>query len=152
MVSSDVIDTLNGLIETCKDGEYGFRSCAANATRGDLSQLFAGRADECRRAARELQTLVTQLGGKAEESGTAAAAVHRGWVAVRSKLAGYTDLALLEECKRGEDVAMEHYRSALSESLPGGVVLLVQSQYEGVQQNHALMRGLRDEARLAAHA
>ncbi len=28
MSKDDVIDALNGLIETCKDGEYGFRTCA----------------------------------------------------------------------------------------------------------------------------
>jgi hypothetical protein len=28
MDNDDVIDTLNKLIETCKDGEFGFRACA----------------------------------------------------------------------------------------------------------------------------
>src|SRR5678810_541401 len=30
MTNENVIDTLNTLIETCKDGEYGFRTCAEN--------------------------------------------------------------------------------------------------------------------------
>lgn len=152
MDNDEVIDRLNKLIETCKDGEYGFASCAENAKRGDLQQLFANRADDCRRAALELQTLVTRLGGTPEDSGTASGAVHRGWVAAKGKLTGYSDLALLEECERGEDVAVEHYRSALADDLPASVLLIVQQQYNGLKSNHAQVRSLRDEARAAAHA
>ena len=31
MTNDDIIDTLNKLIETCKDGEYGFRTSADHA-------------------------------------------------------------------------------------------------------------------------
>ncbi|MGZ8198608.1 MAG: DUF2383 domain-containing protein, partial [Burkholderiales bacterium] len=34
--TKDVIDTLNDLIETCKDGEEGFRTCAEDIKRADL--------------------------------------------------------------------------------------------------------------------
>lgn len=150
MEDQDVINTLNKLIETCKDGEYGFRSCSDAARRGDLRQLFASRAEDCRHAAVELQTLVRRMGGKAEDSGSAAGVVHRGWVAVKATLAGYTDLSLLEECERGEDVALRHYREALAEALPPNVLLVARQQFEGAQRNHAQIRMLRDEARLSA--
>ncbi len=31
MDNKEVVSTLNDLIETCKDGEYGFRECAEHA-------------------------------------------------------------------------------------------------------------------------
>jgi uncharacterized protein (TIGR02284 family) len=151
MSNDDVIDCLNDLIETSKDGEYGFRASAEYLRDPAIKQTFMARAEECRQAAAELQALVTRLGGKAEDSGSAAGAVHRGWVAVKGTLAGYTDKAILEETERGEDTAMTAYRKALSEeALPADVRAVVERQYEGVKRNHAQVRSLRDQARAAA--
>ena len=36
MTNENVIDTLNTLIETCKDGEYGFRTCAEHVKSAQL--------------------------------------------------------------------------------------------------------------------
>lgn len=147
MDHKDTIAVVNRLIETAKDGEYGFTSAAEHLHRPDLRQLFSSRADECRRAAAELQALVIELGGKAEDSGTAAGAMHRGWIAVKSKLAGYTDLAILEEAERGEDIALARYRDALEEELSLSVRLVIERQFGGVKYNHAQVRALRDQER-----
>jgi uncharacterized protein (TIGR02284 family) len=144
------IDTLNNLIETSKDGEYGFRASAEHARDPQVKRLFMNRADECATAARELQQQVVQLGGSAEDSGTAAGAMHRGWVAVKSSLSNYTDLQILEETERGEDKALRTYEKAMATSLPDAVRMLVASQYEGVKRNHDQVRALRDAARAAA--
>jgi len=148
MDNKDTIAVVNRLIETSKDGEYGFTSAAEHLRRADLRQLFSTRADECRRAAGELQALVIELGGKAEDSGTAAGAMHRGWIAVKSKLAGYTDLAILEEAERGEDIALARYRHALEqENLPLTVRMVIERQLDGVKYNHAQVRAVRDQER-----
>lgn len=150
MSNDDIIDTLNDLIETSKDGEYGFQTSAEYLKDPALKQSFTARAEGCRQAAAELQQLVVRLGGKAEDSGTAAGALHRGWVAVKGTLAGYTDKAILEETERGEDIALAAYRNALDEALPPDVRLVVERQYEGVKRNHLQVRSLRDAARVAA--
>lgn len=147
MSQDDVIACLNTLIETSKDGEYGFRTSADQATDAQLKQFFLQRADECRDAATELQALVRDHGGTAEDSGTAAGAMHRGWVAVKSKLAGYTDLAVLEDVERGEDKAVGDYRAVLGKALPPGVRAVLERQFEGVKRNHAQVRALREQAR-----
>ncbi|MDO9438109.1 PA2169 family four-helix-bundle protein [Hydrogenophaga sp.] len=149
MKDSHTIDTLNKLIETCKDGEYGFKASADHAKEPQIKQLFDARSQDCRRAAAELQTLVVQRGGKPEDSGTAGGAVHRGWVAVKGTLAGYTDLAMLEETERGEDVALKSYRDALKEELPIEVRSIVEAQYQGVKRNHDQIRALRDQHKAA---
>ena len=146
-LNDDTIDTLNNLIETSKDGEYGFRSSAEVMRNAETRQLLQRRADECRQAASELQALVMSLGGNAEDSGSLAAAAHRGWVAVKGTLSGYTDLAILEETERGEDTALAAYRTAIESGLPDSVRSTVERQYEGVKRNHAQIRALRDQAR-----
>ena len=150
MDKDDVIDTLNDLIETCKDGEYGFRACAEHTQAADLKADLTRHADECQKGARELQTAVVKLGGKPDEKGSASGSVHRGWVALRGSLSGYSDVAMLEECERGEDVALSRYRKALEEELPPDVRPIVERQYEGVMRNHQDVRALRDRLR-AAH-
>lgn len=150
MSNDDIIDTLNDLIETSKDGEYGFHTSAEYLKDAALKQTFTARAEECRQAAAELQQLVVHFGGKAEDGGSAAGALHRGWVAVKGTLAGYTDKAILEETERGEDVALASYRNALEQPLPADVRLVLERQYEGVKRNHLQVRTLRDRARMAA--
>lgn len=149
MTNDEVIETLNDLIETCKDGEYGFRACAEHVESASIATLLTRRADDCAEGARELQAQVAQLGGKPDTGGTATGAMHRGWVSVRGTLEGYDDLAMLEECERGEDVAVARYRSALKEALPESVRAVVQRQYEGVKRNHDQVRDLRDRLKNA---
>ena len=143
----DIIDALQDLVETCKDGEYGFKACAEHARRQDLKALFMQRADDCRGGAEELNEQIRNLGGKPEESGSAMGAVERGWLAVRSKLSTYDDKAMLEECERGEDNALARYRKALKKPLPAGVKLIVERQLQGVQRNHDQIKMLRDQFR-----
>lgn len=142
----DVIDALQDLVECCKDGEYGFRECAEQARRPDLKSMFLQRADDCRRGADELNQKLRSLGGKTEDSGSAAGALHRGWVAVRSALTTYDDKAVLQECERGEDNAMARYRKALKQALPADVKQLVERQFQQVQRNHDEVKRLRDSA------
>ncbi|MBG9389675.1 ferritin-like domain-containing protein [Caenimonas aquaedulcis] len=146
----DVVDALQDLVECCKDGEYGFRACAEQAKRADLKSTFMQRADDCRGAAQELNEQIRNLGGKAEDGGSVAGAMHRGWVSVKSALTTYDDKAVLEECERGEDNAIARYRKALKQTLPAGVKLIVERQMQGVQRNHDQIKMLRDQFRAAS--
>ncbi|HSC62493.1 MAG TPA: PA2169 family four-helix-bundle protein [Caldimonas sp.] len=150
MSNDDVIDELNTLIETCKDGEYGFRTCAEHVKSDQLRQVFTSRADECRKGATELQSLVTRLGGKPDTGSSVSGTVHRGWVNVKGMLTGDSDQAALNECERGEDAALERYRDAIKKTLPDDVAAVVQRQYEGVKRNHDQIRTLRDQVRSTA--
>ena len=40
MDRNSVTETLNDLIENCKDGEYGFQTCSEHAKAADLKQFF----------------------------------------------------------------------------------------------------------------
>lgn len=146
----DVIDVLQDLVECSKDGEYGFRESASQVTREDLKVTLLQRAHDCRRAVQELNEQIRMLGGSTEEHGSAAGAVHRGWVSVKSALSSQDDKAVLEECERGEDNAMARYRKALNKPLPASVKLVVERQMQGVKTNHDQIKKLRDELRSAS--
>jgi len=150
MDNRDIVDSINRLVETSKDGEFGFAKCAEHARDANLRQLLQRRADECRQAAAELRAVVGELGGEPDDGGSASAALHRGWVAVKGALTGHSDKALLEECERGEDVALARYQSALDDDLPPHLRAIVERQYAGVKRNHAEMRTLRDLERARA--
>ena len=147
--TADVIETLNDLIETCKDGEYGFRLCSEHADSPQLKSTLSQRAAECQTAAAQLQAHVVALGGEADTDGSVLGAVHRGWVTVKASLSSKDDLAMLEECERGEDAALQSYRDALKTDLPAAIRTLVEQQADGVKRNHDLIRRLRDTLKAA---
>ena len=147
MDSDEVISTLNDLIETSKDGEDGFRTCAEDASDPELKSFFMTRAQHCAAAVIELQDMVRAHGGDPETSGRLGAAVHRRWIDVKSLITGKDDKAVLKECERGEDFAVASYRRALEKNLPVEVRSLVERQYQGVLQNHDQVRVLRDRYR-----
>ena len=146
-MSDNITSILNDLVETCKDGEKGFRSAAEDTKNAELKPMFLQRAQDCATGATDLQQLIARLGGNPEEGGSVAGAMHRGWVTLKAAVSGRTDLAILEECERGEDVAKARYAKALEETLPEDIQLVVQRQYNGVMRNHDQIRDLRDRYR-----
>ena len=142
--NDDVISTLNGLIETCKDGQDGFKEAAEGVERSDLKSLFYEFSQQRSQFAGELQELVRTLGGDPEKSGSMAAALHRGWINIKSAVTGKDEGAILNECERGEDVAKNAYKEALEEALPANVLEVVQTQYTAVQAAHDRVKALRD--------
>ena len=142
--NEDVVDVLNDLLESSRDGEYGFTACAEHADSAQLKSVFQRHARECAAAAVELEHEVRRLGGEPASGGTVAGALHRGWVSVKSALSVHDDKAVLQECERGEDAAVARYRKALKAALPLDVRALVERQSQGAQRNHDEVRGLRD--------
>lgn len=146
--NDEVIDTLNELLESCRDGEYGFMASAEHATSADLKATLLRHSDECRTSGLELQTLIRQLGGEPDEGGSMSGALHRGWVSVRGTLSGYSDEAMLDECERGEDSAVARYRKALKENLPAAIRGVVERQSQGAQRNHDQIKAMRDALKM----
>src|SRR6478736_4912634 len=146
MEKSEVISTLNDLIQTCKDGVEGFRTCAEDISNQELKSYFNDRAERCARSAEDLQDLVIAYGGDPATSSHLSGTLHRRWVDVRSAITGKSDQDVLDECERGEDVAKHYYQAALKKDLPEDVRLVIEDQYEGVKSNHDQVKGLRNQA------
>jgi uncharacterized protein (TIGR02284 family) len=140
--NDNVISTLNNLIETCKDGENGFRTAASGVKNGELKMLFNLYSQQRAQFAAELQAEVRSLGGDPEETGSVAASLHRGWINIKSAVTGEDEGAVVSECERGEDAAVENYQEALNETLPANVLAIVERQYVQVKEAHDRIRAL----------
>ena len=141
--NKDVTSVLNDLIETCKDGEQGFRTAADKAKDSSLKSLFSKYASQRAGYVQELQSAVRELGEEPATSGHVAATLHRGWINLKEALSKDEDKALIFECESGEDAAMKNYKDALSKSLPANVLSLVQKEFSGVQEAHGVIRDLK---------
>jgi uncharacterized protein (TIGR02284 family) len=139
----EVSGVLNDLIETCKDGEQGFRSAAEKAKASSLKSLFAQYAAQRAEYARELQGLVRQMGGDPATSGHVAGTLHRGWLNLKEALTKNEDKALIDECEAGEDAAVKNYREARSKALPAQVTAIVERQAAGVEEAHRALSDLK---------
>jgi uncharacterized protein (TIGR02284 family) len=138
----NVISTLNGLIETCRDGQNGFQTAAEGVTNSELKTLFHGYAQQRARFVGELQTEVRRLGGDPENMGSVAATLHRGWINIKSAVTGKDESAIIAECERGEDSAVSTYRDALDEDLPANIRTILDRQYADIKQAHDRIRAL----------
>lgn len=142
--NSDVVSTLNELIETCKDGQEGFKQAAEGVERSDLKSLFFEFSQQRAHFAGELQSLVQNFGEEPETSGSTAGALHRGWINIKAAVTGKDEQAVLNECERGEDSAKSTYKEALEQPLPANVLDVVRNQFESIKMAHDRVKGLRD--------
>lgn len=144
--NDEVISTLNGLIETCRDGQEGFKQAAEGVDRSDLKSLFYEYSQQRAGFVGDLQALVQTLGGDPENTGSLAGAVHRGWINIKSAVTGQDEGAILSEAERGEDSAKNAYKEALEMQLPAYILQTLQSQYGSVKEAHDRVKALRDSA------
>ncbi len=146
--NEEVISVLNDLIETCKDGEQGFRSAGDAVKNSDLKTLFHMYAQQRSKFAAELNNEVLRHGGDPATSGHVSATLHRGWLNLKAAVTGNDETALIDECERGEDVAMANYQDALKKTLPADLMSVIEDQFTDVKHAHDTVRGLKR----AAHA
>lgn len=149
-INKEAISVLNDLIETSKDGQEGFKTCAEDIKHAQLKALFVKRSADCATAAAELQAKVRELGGDPETTTSVAGDLHRRWVDLKSLVTGKDEESVLNEAERGEDHALKAYKEALEKISKHNLVSirdLVERQYHGVQRNHDQVKALRNQAR-----
>lgn len=141
-VNDNTISTLNNLIQTCKDGVDGFREAAQGVKSDDLRDLFSRFADQRSQFLSELQDEVRKLGTEPQTSGSIAASFHRGWINIREALQGNDEQAVLSECERGEEVAVDAYQDAMKQALPSDILSIVERQYMQIREAHDRIKSL----------
>ncbi|SEJ40133.1 PA2169 family four-helix-bundle protein [Paraburkholderia diazotrophica] len=144
-MNTDIIALLNELIETSKDGERGFMKAAEEVRHASVNDALLESAELCSRDARELQDLVSELGGRPKSDGSVAGALHRGWLGLKFAVGGRTDHAILADCEKDEDAAEKRFHDALEQDLPVDVNAVIERLYQGVAQDHDRIRALRDQ-------
>ncbi len=141
----EIISTVNGLIETLKDGQEGFKQAAEAVKDSELKSLFNEYSLQRSRFAGELQSQAIGLGeSEPEDSSSAAGAMHRAWINLKSAVTSGDDHAILAECERGEDSAINEYKKAMEEDLSSPIRETISRQYSEVKSAHDRIKSLRD--------
>ena len=149
MDQNNTYSVLEDLIETCKDGQQGYRDAAEHAKRSDLKTFFYEQSLERGRFAEELQAELAHHGKPDKKvSGSVSAALHRAWIDTKVALGG-NDHTILESVEAGEDNAKESYQKALQSSLPADLAEIIRRQAMKVQRGHDQVKMLRDSAKAA---
>ena len=145
--NSDLRLTINELIQTCRDGQEGFRTAAENVDDAEVKRVFNEYSLQRAKFTGELQSASHSLGvHKPENASSVAGVFHRGWINLKTALAGRDTHGILVECERGEDSAVAEYRKALDLDLPANLREIFQRQATAIKAAHDRVKEMRDAA------
>jgi uncharacterized protein (TIGR02284 family) len=115
--------TTEDLTRIAEDGKDGYAKAAdelADSDRPELAEVFRGYSQQRAGFSAELQELAHAYGDEVKDSGTVAAAIHRGWLALRDAVTGSGPDSVLKTALQGEDHAITAYEKALAEDISEG--------------------------------
>ncbi len=151
LAPEDTVEMLNDLVQTCREGEQGYQTAADDIHNSELETMFRGYAKQRGNFVRELQAEVERLGGKPSESGSLEAALHRGWMNVKSSLSGGDTAAIIAACETGEDSALAAYDRAARTDVTGKTRTLIDKQLQQVKETHIRLHRLKEEIKDGTH-
>lgn len=136
------------LIQTLEDGKKGFADAAdrlGDSDRSDLVTKFREYSSQRGEFAEELRGMAANYGDTVTESGTAAAALHRGWMAMKDAISGSDPEGVLDVAEQGEDHAVSEYQKALDNTdISVDLRSVIERQFAAVQSAHDEVSSLRD--------
>lgn len=118
----------------------GYQEAAEGVTSPELKSQLGQFSQQRAQFAAELHQNAQQLGVNTADKTTvegaltdAAAAVHRGWINIKSAITGQSDAAILGECETGDATALKAYETALqSPDLPATAKSVIQKQHDEI--------------------
>jgi uncharacterized protein (TIGR02284 family) len=134
------------LVETLKDGEKGYAQSAEKLRDGEHAEWAATmqRLSEQRAEfRREIVGLGHEYGDDVDESGSALAALHRGWMSLKDALTGDDASGVLGAAVSGEDHAVTEYEKGLKEDLSDGFRDVVQRQHAAIVSAREELKALQ---------
>jgi len=143
---SDDAQAAKDLVETLKDGENGFASAAEKLRDSDRPEWATtlDRLSEQRAGfRREIVALGHEYGEDVDESGSAAAALHRGWISLKDAMTGDDAGSVLGAAVSGEDHAVSEYEKALEQDLSAGFREVVTRQHAAVVSARDAVKALQ---------
>jgi len=145
MDNASTTKLLQELVDTCRDGQNGYRDAADHVTDTHLREFFNRQSLARAGFAGELQQEIIRLGeADPATSGSAAAAIRRAWIDFKSELGG-GDATILTSVESGEDSAKATFEKALQEpNLPEDLAILIRRQLASIVAAHDHVRSLRD--------
>jgi len=136
---------LRSLLDTCRESEVGLLRAASQSRKTGLKAFFGTEALQQVLFAAELELELKKLGVAVKPS-TELPAKLRGWKELRgTRLLPSGEVAMLLLCERGERAALGEYLTALQNTLPAGVLELVQRQHAQLQEAYRRLHQIREQ-------
>lgn len=136
-ITGETARAYNDLVEINQTAAKGYQEAAEEVSSPELKSKLSELSQQRAQFASELKQHASQYGISPESEGTvegaladAAAAVHRGWINIKSAITGQDDSAILGECETGDAAALKSYETALrSNELPVDARGVIQKQH-----------------------
>ncbi len=137
MTNEPIARALTGLLNINRTSVKGYQEAAEAVQNPQLKAQLSQFSQQRAGFVSVLEQHAQQYGIAADATATAeslatdaAAALHRGWLDVKSLLTGHDDSSVLEAAKTGEAAALKAYETALATSgLPAGAQGVLQQQH-----------------------
>ena len=131
---SKTIETLHDLIQINKDSERGYKEASEKVEDPELKTILYRLAQQRALFRGEIEEdLRKDFKDAAEVSDSLTSKLHRGWMDFKTLLRGDDTKAVLEECERGEEHAIEEYSKALNGSLPDYIEERISKQLDMIK-------------------
>lgn len=144
MLQETTVNQLHYLLKTLRDGQKGFAEAAAHAADATLAELLRRRSQQRAEFEEAVRQRILDLGAEPFEHSTLGAALHRAWLNVRDAVAGRGDYAVVSECERGEEIAVQKYTDVLSVmDMPAELRAFVQHQFAAVKASQQELADLK---------
>ncbi|MBB2986369.1 PA2169 family four-helix-bundle protein [Terracoccus luteus] len=134
------------LVETLKDGEKGYAQSAEklrDSEHAEWATTMQRLSEQRAEFRREIVGLGHEYGDDVDESGSALAALHRGWMSLKDALTGDDASGVLGAAVSGEDHAVTEYEKGLKEDLSDGFRDVVQRQHAAIVSAREELKALQ---------
>lgn len=127
---------LNELLEKNYDAEKGYLEAAKRVNDPNLQRFFKTYAEQRYRFGHDIKGLLKVSNQFISKGGSAVGALHRAWLDTKSFFSTSTDEAIIQECIRGEEYAIEEYKEALeqAEDMAPSVKIMIEKQLNSIKE------------------
>ncbi|TGE24456.1 PA2169 family four-helix-bundle protein [Hymenobacter aquaticus] len=140
IITGETARAYNDLVEINKTAAKGYQEAAEGVSSPDLKSKLSELSQQRAQFASQLSQQAQQIGINTEDGNTlegvvadAAAAVHRGWINIKSAITGQDDSAILGECETGDATALSAYETALkSQEIPAQARTVIEKQHSEI--------------------
>lgn len=146
MKTDNIISKLNKLLKRNYDAEQGYHKAAEHVKDPDLKRLFEIYSDQRYHFGHDLKGEIKKLGGDLDKGSSFASSVHRTWMDLKSAVTKDDTDAMLEECIRGEQTAVEDYQEVLNETnLPESTRIILHDHIAKIEESLYLIEELEKQ-------
>ncbi|TGE28683.1 ferritin-like domain-containing protein [Hymenobacter metallicola] len=139
-ITSETARAYNDLVEINKTAAKGYQEAAEGVSSPDLKSKLSELSQQRAQFVSQLTQQAQQIGINPQDGNTlegvvadAAAAVHRGWINIKSAITGQDDSAILGECETGDATALTAYETALkSQEIPAQARTVIEQQHSEI--------------------